>query len=92
MNKEFNINEVAKNDFKVFCSLFNDVLFTDVPGIVLRENLSFGACSPETSCEMYDINFRSILATVENENGKTKVLRNIEIYDINGVFIKIITL
>lgn len=74
----------AEENYTEFCKKFNGVDFSAVVSIARDMHLSFGAQVDE---KMVDVNYKNILATCVNRNGKSVVSKCVEIYDDEGGFI-----
>ena len=79
----------AKADFEEFRSIFDGIEYAEVRDKATGMGLSFGAQSDEV---MTDINFKHILATCINKDGKSKVSIVFEVYDEDGVYVDTISL
>lgn len=64
MTDEMLLNEIHRKDYQEFVSLFDGLTFDEVTRKVEELGLYYGACSPENSRCTLDINYKSILGTV----------------------------
>lgn len=71
----------AKADFAEFCAIFGGIPFADVARIARERGFDFGSACDD---ELVDINYKSILATCINDNGKSRVSPDVDFYDTEG--------
>lgn len=84
MEKERFLMQSGQTHFTELRSLLDGKPFMDIPKLVNEHNLSYGALVYEDGCDMVDVNYKSICASLCNEDGKVYVSSNAEVYDDDG--------
>lgn len=75
-----------QKDYQEFVQLFNGLTFREATSKVDELGLYYGACNPQNSNDMLDINYKSILGTVYFRG---QVDDSYEEYDENEQFVQL---
>lgn len=75
----------AEKEYREFCNLFDNIEFSSVDSVVGKHGLSYGAEKPQNGNGVADINYKSILGTVIDNNGCAKVSPKYEVYSDDGM-------
>lgn len=84
MENERTLMQRGQTHFTELCGLVEGKPFTDIPKLVSRHNLSYGALAYKDGCDMVDVNYKSICTSLCNEDGHIFVSGETEVYDDNG--------
>lgn len=84
MENERTLMQRGQTHFTELCGLVEGKPFTDIPKLVSRHNLSYGALAYVNGCDMVDVNYKSICASLCNEDGHIFVSGETEVYDDDG--------
>lgn len=84
MENERILMQRGQTHFTELCELLDGKLFTDIPKLVNEHNLSYGALAYEDRCDMVDVNYKSICATLCDNFGYIFVSGEAEVYDDDG--------
>lgn len=74
----------GQTHFTELCGLVDGKPFTDIPKLVEEHNLSYGASAYKDGCDMVDVNYKSICATLYNDDDHIIVSGATEVYDDGG--------
>lgn len=84
MENERTLMQRGQTHFTELCGLVGGKPFTDIPKLVSRHNLSYGALAYTDGCDMVDVNYKSICTSLCNEDGHIFVSGETEVYDDDG--------
>jgi len=84
MENERFLAQRGQTHFTELCGLVDGKPFTDIPKLVEEHNLSYGALAYEDGCDMVDVNYKSICATLCANDGYIFVSGETEVYDDDG--------
>lgn len=74
----------GQTHFTELCGLVDGKPFTDIPKLVEEHNLSYGSSAYKDGCDMVDVNYKSICATLYNDDDHIIVSGETEVYDDDG--------
>lgn len=78
-------------EYAEFCELWKGKKYADADSIVKANNLTYGALKPEDEFGMLDINYKHILATIQEKgDGSIRVCSAFEVYDDAGQWLNLI--